>query len=469
LGLKIQMLYDVFISHASEDKANFVRGLADALHDHNVAVWYDEFSLRPGDSLRRSIDHGLSKSRYGVVVLSKAFIGKGWPEWELDGLVQRQNYSKQPVLLPIWLGLSYEEVLDFSPPLADKFAILAEKGLDYVVTELLKVISPQGSSLVVARDRLIEIGFNPPVVTDDWWHKAIEYCGSNPLEGSFQDSMGWGHWGFPLPPAGETAAEKGERIAWAALQLSWQKIAQKSKFSQITHPETILRFIADTPGLRQACLKYPHYLATYAPQLTIPGFGGEFEEIFDGWLDSSLEKQKKEGERGSFSGTGLTVDGNVPSCDEPIALHEENFGNYESGTIAGFFVQGHLMGPEVKVHDTIDYFLWFLSESSIWLPPRTRTFLIDGMKKWAVWPWTGYANDTDFPARNETGQFVEALAKASSLQKFKLTKKAVRDIESRFEFSINSLDLPETVEQLKQRFFESGAIEEWFRKRKTKK
>ncbi|AFP20488.1 toll/interleukin-1 receptor domain-containing protein [Geobacter sulfurreducens] len=54
------MLYDAFISHASEDKQDFVRGLAEALRDNNVAVWYDEFTLKVGSSLRRSIDHGLS-------------------------------------------------------------------------------------------------------------------------------------------------------------------------------------------------------------------------------------------------------------------------------------------------------------------------------------------------------------------------------------------------------------------------
>lgn len=237
------MLYDAFISHASEDKQDFVRGLAEALRDNNVAVWYDEFTLKVGNSLRRSIDHGLSKSRFGIVVLSKAFIGKQWPEWELDGLVQRQNNSLDSVILPVWLGLSYEEVLDFSPPLADRFAIKAEKGLEYVVNELLKVINPQGSSLVVARNRLIELGFNPPVVTSDWWHQAIEYCGSNSLEGTFQDATGWGHWGFPLPPVGDTTAEKGERIAWAALQLNWQKIANNCSISQVTKPETIHEFI----------------------------------------------------------------------------------------------------------------------------------------------------------------------------------------------------------------------------------
>jgi hypothetical protein len=67
------MLYDVFICHASTDKAGFVSPLVTALSEANVEVWYDENALKLGDSIRRTIDKGLSKSRFGIVVLSKAF------------------------------------------------------------------------------------------------------------------------------------------------------------------------------------------------------------------------------------------------------------------------------------------------------------------------------------------------------------------------------------------------------------
>ena len=50
--------YDLFISHASEDKDDFVRPLANALKSLGVKVWYDEFTLKIGDSLRGSIDRG---------------------------------------------------------------------------------------------------------------------------------------------------------------------------------------------------------------------------------------------------------------------------------------------------------------------------------------------------------------------------------------------------------------------------
>lgn len=74
----------LFISHASEDKSDVVRPLANALKEAGLTVWYDEFELRIGDSLRRKIDKGLASSRFGVVVLSKAFFGRGWPEYELS-------------------------------------------------------------------------------------------------------------------------------------------------------------------------------------------------------------------------------------------------------------------------------------------------------------------------------------------------------------------------------------------------
>ena len=113
--------YDVFMAHASEDKGTVVRPLADALRAEGLVVWYDEFELKIGDSLRRKIDRGLAKSRNGIVVLSRSFIGKGWPNYELDGIVTRAVDGNQ-VLLPIWHDISKDAVIEYSPSLADKVA-----------------------------------------------------------------------------------------------------------------------------------------------------------------------------------------------------------------------------------------------------------------------------------------------------------------------------------------------------------
>lgn len=82
--------WDVFICHASEDKEQVLEPLAEALRTKGLKVWYDRWVLTIGDSLRRSIDEGLKESRFGVVVLSPAFFVKNWPQWELDGLVQKE-------------------------------------------------------------------------------------------------------------------------------------------------------------------------------------------------------------------------------------------------------------------------------------------------------------------------------------------------------------------------------------------
>jgi len=69
--------FDVFISHASEDKDEVVRPLAQALRAEGLDVWYDEFELKIGDSLRRKIDAGIAQSRFGIIVLSQPFSQRG--------------------------------------------------------------------------------------------------------------------------------------------------------------------------------------------------------------------------------------------------------------------------------------------------------------------------------------------------------------------------------------------------------
>jgi hypothetical protein len=136
--------YDVFISHASEDKDQVVRPLATALQSGGLKVWYDEFELKIGDSLRRKIDKGLAKSRFGVVVLSKSFLGKGWTNYELDGIITRSVTGDQ-VVLPIWHEITKQEVIDYSPSLADKLARnTATHTVSEIAKEIIEVISSAG-------------------------------------------------------------------------------------------------------------------------------------------------------------------------------------------------------------------------------------------------------------------------------------------------------------------------------------
>lgn len=129
--------YDVFISHASEDKDEVARPLAEALRNNGLSVWYDEFELKIGDSLRRKIDKGIANSNFGVIVISRDFISKGWTNYELDGLITRAVNGEQ-TMLPVWHNVTKREVINYSPSLADK---LARSTTDFTVEEIADEIA----------------------------------------------------------------------------------------------------------------------------------------------------------------------------------------------------------------------------------------------------------------------------------------------------------------------------------------
>ena len=134
--------WDVFISHASEDKEQFVRLLAEALTKSGLSVWYDETTLKVGDSLRRAIDHGLANSRFGVVILSHKFFAKQWPQNELDGLASREVEGVK-VILPVWHNITAAEVSGYSPMLAGRVAAKSSDGLNVVVRQLREAMGLQ--------------------------------------------------------------------------------------------------------------------------------------------------------------------------------------------------------------------------------------------------------------------------------------------------------------------------------------
>jgi hypothetical protein len=143
--------WDLFISHASEDKEAFVRPLALALERFGIRVWYDEYTLNLGDSLSRSIDKGLANSDYGVVVLSPAFVAKRWPEYELRGLTARE-ISGTKIILPVWHNITREEVLRFSPPLADKLAVRSDQSTPIqIAVKIIKATRPDLFTRILRR------------------------------------------------------------------------------------------------------------------------------------------------------------------------------------------------------------------------------------------------------------------------------------------------------------------------------
>ena len=130
----------VFICHADEDKDAIARPLARMLGALSVSVWYDEYSLKLGDSLRASIEKGVAECSYGVVILSPSFFMKKWTAFELDGLTSREMLG-DTVILPVWHDVGFEEVAAHLPSLAGKIAARSSDGLDRIVSAVVAVIA----------------------------------------------------------------------------------------------------------------------------------------------------------------------------------------------------------------------------------------------------------------------------------------------------------------------------------------
>jgi HEAT repeat protein len=132
-------MWDAFISHASDDKAAVARPIALELERRGLRVWFDEFSLTVGDSLRRSVDYGLANSRFGVVIFSPSFFQKAWPQRELDGLLAKETTSEK-VILPVWHKIDRDEIEAYSPMLAERIGVSTSIGIAQVADALCRAI-----------------------------------------------------------------------------------------------------------------------------------------------------------------------------------------------------------------------------------------------------------------------------------------------------------------------------------------
>ena len=141
-------MWELFMCHASEDKDEIARPLAQRLKSCGLKVWYDDDALVLGDSLRRSIDEGLAKSKYGIVILSPSFFRKNWPQVELDGLIAREK-NGIGVILPVWHNIDFDGVLERSPILAGRYAAKSSEGIEMVTEKILIAIKKKNESTAI--------------------------------------------------------------------------------------------------------------------------------------------------------------------------------------------------------------------------------------------------------------------------------------------------------------------------------
>jgi hypothetical protein len=128
-----------FISHDSRDKDALVRALALELSKQMCPVWYDEYSLKVGDSLRGSIENGLKETRRCILILSPNFLAnEGWGKAEFDSVFTREILEKKNVILPVWHGVTVQDVYNYSPRLADKVGLSSALGIEELAKRLAR-------------------------------------------------------------------------------------------------------------------------------------------------------------------------------------------------------------------------------------------------------------------------------------------------------------------------------------------
>ena len=136
-----------FISHDTRDKAEIAQPLAIKLLQFMCPVWYDEFSLKVGDSLRGSIEAGLKECPKCIFLLTPNFLANsGWSKTEYDSIFTRELVENQRVILPVWHNVTAKDVYEYSPVLADRVAVNWSLGVDEVARRLLVSINAQQAS-----------------------------------------------------------------------------------------------------------------------------------------------------------------------------------------------------------------------------------------------------------------------------------------------------------------------------------
>jgi hypothetical protein len=130
-----------FISHDARDKDAIARPLASVLSMNLCRVWYDEYSIIIGDSLRASIEDGLKSCHRCVLLLTPNFLSNTrWAKREYDSIFTREIVEGRHLLLPVWSAVTQEQVYAYSPMLADRSAAIWDGDVEKLARQLLKVL-----------------------------------------------------------------------------------------------------------------------------------------------------------------------------------------------------------------------------------------------------------------------------------------------------------------------------------------
>ena len=176
---------DVFISHAYEDKQDFVKPLVKSLDNYSVSYWIDEVEIGWGDSIVGRINEGLSNSKFVLVLLTETFLLKNWTVAEVEAALSSEISTKQIIVLPIMVAES-ENIFNLFPLLRRKLYLNWSEGTDNISIKLSKLLK---------RDFKSEwIGSHPAEYSGKVWIQVLKQ--EKNIDKSHKISVRWGPWQY---------------------------------------------------------------------------------------------------------------------------------------------------------------------------------------------------------------------------------------------------------------------------------
>jgi hypothetical protein len=135
---------DIFICHASEDKANIIKPLLLKCIEKKITFWFDNAEIKWGDSLSAKINEGLKISKYVFVILSNNFMQKNYPKKELETALNLEFSSGITKVLPLLIGNKNEINNIFSeyPILNNKLYFSWDLGIEKIIEKLIERLNP---------------------------------------------------------------------------------------------------------------------------------------------------------------------------------------------------------------------------------------------------------------------------------------------------------------------------------------
>lgn len=176
---------DVFLSHASVDKNQYVFPFVEALKEREISYWLDEAELKWGHSLLTQLSEGLLKSRFVIVFISDEFLSRNWPQAELRAALNEEISSGEIKVLPIII-CDIEKCLKKHPFLRDKKYLKWKSDVNSIIYELEKLLGRSYSE---------KWSFiHPPEFRGHVWIKIIpKKENKNTIHGF---TINWGRWRY---------------------------------------------------------------------------------------------------------------------------------------------------------------------------------------------------------------------------------------------------------------------------------